>query len=98
MIIKSPIEIIYHVCALIRYWAGLYSEPDRKQLEDGLNTMLQIANKILKRQKKGDDNSGDQVSCRMVILMDKTTLQREGWEMNSGESGVLQVVTVFSLF
>jgi len=58
VIIKSPIEIIYYVCALIRYWAGLYSEPDRKQLEDGLNTMLQIANKLLKRQKRSDGNSG----------------------------------------
>jgi hypothetical protein len=40
----------------MKYWAGLYSEADKKQLE-GVNTMLQIANQILKRQKKDDGNA-----------------------------------------
>ena len=57
VIIKNPIEIIYHVCALMKYWAVLYSEADKKQLEDGVNTMLQIANRILKRQKKDADKT-----------------------------------------
>jgi len=32
VIIKSPLDIIYHVCALMTYWARLYVEPDREQL------------------------------------------------------------------
>ena len=36
----------------MKYRAVLYSESDNKQLEEGLNTMLQIAKKIMKRQKK----------------------------------------------
>ena len=35
------------------YWAGLYGEMDREQLVEGINTMLKIAEKILKR-KRGD--------------------------------------------
>jgi hypothetical protein len=41
----------------MKYWAGLYSEADKKQLEDGVNTMLQIANQILKRQKRDADKT-----------------------------------------
>lgn len=50
---KNPLDIIYHACALMTYWAGLYGEPDREQLVEGINTMLKIAEKILKR-KRGD--------------------------------------------
>jgi hypothetical protein len=57
IIIKDPIQIIYHICALMKYWAGLYCEADKEQLEDGVNTMLQIANQILKRQKKDAEMS-----------------------------------------
>jgi hypothetical protein len=39
--------------ALMTYWAGLYGEMDREQLVEGINTMLKIAKKILKR-KRGD--------------------------------------------
>jgi hypothetical protein len=41
----------------MKYWAGLFSEADKEQLEEGLNTMLKIANKILKRQKKDMDTA-----------------------------------------
>jgi len=54
VIIKSPRDIIYHGCALMKYWAGLFSKADKEQLEEGLNTMLEIADKILKRQKDMD--------------------------------------------
>ena len=57
IIIKDPIQIIYHICALMKYWAGLYCEADKEQLEDRVNTMLQIANQILKRQKKDAETS-----------------------------------------
>lgn len=53
VVIKSPLDIIYHACALMTYWAGLYGEMDREQLVEGINTMLKIAEKILKR-KRGD--------------------------------------------
>lgn len=46
-IINSPLDII-NVCA--------YAEPDRDQLLEGVNTMLRVAEKILKRQK--DDMEG----------------------------------------
>ena len=36
----------------MKYWAGLYAEPDREQLIVGINTMLRVATRILKRQKE----------------------------------------------
>jgi hypothetical protein len=28
------------MCALMKYWTGLYVEPDMEQLLEGINTML----------------------------------------------------------
>ena len=57
VIIKNHLDIVYHACALMKYWAGIFAEADKEQLEEGLNTMLEIANKILKRQKKDMDTA-----------------------------------------
>ena len=46
-LITSPLEIICHVCALMIYWAGLYSEMDQEQLVEGANLMLKVAKEIL---------------------------------------------------
>ena len=35
----------------MKYWTELYDEPDKEQLIEGINTMLRVAKKILKRQK-----------------------------------------------
>ena len=42
----------------MKYWAGLYAEPDREQLIEGVNTMLRVANRILKRQKEDQEAAG----------------------------------------
>jgi hypothetical protein len=39
-IIKNPLEIICHAGALMKFWAGLYAEGDKKALEEGANLML----------------------------------------------------------
>ena len=39
------------MCALMKYWTELYDEPDKEQLIEGINAMLRVAKKILKRQK-----------------------------------------------
>jgi len=48
--IKNPLEIICHACALMIYWSGLYAELDRDQLVEGANTMLRVAKEILAAQ------------------------------------------------
>lgn len=50
-IISNPLEVICHMCALMKYWTGLYVEPDKEQLLEGINTMLQVAERILKRKE-----------------------------------------------
>jgi hypothetical protein len=47
---KSPLEIIYHACALMVYWSGLYAELDKDQLMEDANTMLRVAKEILAAQ------------------------------------------------
>jgi len=55
----------------MNYWAGLYAEPDKEQIIEGINTMLKVMKGILKRQKEeaeapkqlqdggtGSDNAG----------------------------------------
>ena len=58
IIIKSPLDIICHMCALMKYWAGLFAEPDREQLIEGINTMLRLANRILKCQREDQEDAG----------------------------------------
>lgn len=51
-IIRNPLEIICHACALMNYWAGLFAENDKEQLEEGVATMLRIAKELLATQQK----------------------------------------------
>lgn len=46
-VIKNPLEIFYHIYALMMYWACLYEGWDWEQLEKGANVLLQMAKKIL---------------------------------------------------
>jgi hypothetical protein len=50
-IIRNPMEIIFHVGALMNFWAGLYPELDREALEEGVNMMLKVAIDILAAKK-----------------------------------------------
>lgn len=50
-LIKSPLEVICHAGTLIKFWAGLYAEADKKALEDGANLMLKLAMDILVNKK-----------------------------------------------
>lgn len=40
------------VCALMKYWEGLYVEADKEQLVDGISVMLEVAKRVLKQQKE----------------------------------------------
>ena len=64
--IRHPVSIVCYACALMSYWAGLFEGEDRKALEDGVDTMLQIAlrpvdkmvpgnNQLLLQQEEDDD-------------------------------------------
>jgi len=46
-LIKNPLEIICHACALMSYCSGLYAELDQEQLVEGANTMLRVAKEVL---------------------------------------------------
>jgi hypothetical protein len=58
VVIKSPLNIFCHICALMKYWAGLYAESNKEQLVEGINTMLRVAKGVLKRQREEAEASG----------------------------------------
>lgn len=43
-----------HACVLMNYWAGLYASDDKKAIEDGVETMLKIAVKLLAKKSRTD--------------------------------------------
>ena len=45
-LIKNPIEILCHACALMRFWADLYADGAKEALIEGVNTMLKIDVKL----------------------------------------------------
>lgn len=49
-LIKNPLEIICHTCALLKYWARLFSEMDQEQLDEGADLMLKVAKEVLAAQ------------------------------------------------
>ena len=60
--IHDPASIVCYACVLMSYWAGLYPDVDKEALEAGINTMLQIAMKLVKKKKTSnvqllEDNS-----------------------------------------
>ena len=56
-IIKNPISVVCYACALMCSWAGLYSAEDEEMLLAGVNTMMQIARKLL--NKRSEQSVGD---------------------------------------
>jgi len=49
-VVKNPLEIICHACALMIYWSGLFAELERDQLIEGANTTLRVAKEVFAAQ------------------------------------------------
>jgi hypothetical protein len=49
-LIKHPAEIILHACAFMSYWAGLFTPELQVDVAAGVDTMLAIAQKLLKKK------------------------------------------------
>jgi hypothetical protein len=45
--IRNPAEILIHACALMTYWAGLYSSEIQQKLIDGVKVLLSCAHRVL---------------------------------------------------
>jgi len=60
-IIKNPLEIICHVGALMKFWAGLYAEVDKEAMEEGANLMLKLALDILAAKKPKLETKGNEI-------------------------------------
>jgi len=69
-LIKSPLEIVCHACALMIYWSGLYAELDQDQLVEGANTMLRVAKEILVAQTTRQVNQ--------LLLQDGESSEHDG--------------------
>lgn len=49
----TPIQIICHAGALMRYWIGLYAEVEKEMLINGVNKMLKVAADLLLPKNPG---------------------------------------------
>lgn len=56
--VNNPASIVCYACSLMGYWAGLFLENDKATLEAGVKAMLEIASKLVAREKK----------CRQLTL------------------------------
>lgn len=83
---KNPLEIFCHACALLNIWTGLFAENDKKQLEEGLSTMLQIAKDLLAVQPR--NNMGErwtwEINRKMVKIQSEDTAFSVGFWRRSG--------------
>jgi hypothetical protein len=50
-VVTNPITINCYACSLMSYWAGLFLEDDKEALIAGVNTMMEIAVKLLDKKK-----------------------------------------------
>jgi hypothetical protein len=50
--LHDPASIVCSACALMGYWEGLYPDVNKEALEAGINTMLQIATKLAKKDEE----------------------------------------------
>lgn len=70
--IKSPVEIICHAGAVMKFWAGLYAEMDMKEMEEGVNTMLKVAMDILATK----ESKVTLKNCRRIWMMASTRSEK----------------------
>jgi hypothetical protein len=64
--VKDHASIVCYACALMSYWAWLYTGDDKDALIAGVNSMIEIAMKLLGKeqktsgQKRTEGNGGNQ--------------------------------------
>jgi hypothetical protein len=58
-LIKSPVDIICHAGALMKFWTGLFAEMDRATLEEGIDTMVKIAVGLLTSKRSRPSQASD---------------------------------------
>jgi hypothetical protein len=62
-LIKSPVDIICHAGALMKFWTRLFAEMDRATLEEGIDTMVKIAVGLLtSKRSRPSQTSDDQMT------------------------------------
>ena len=49
-VIKSPSEIIIHICAFLTYWAGLYNQKTQGKILEGVQALLACAHMVMASQ------------------------------------------------
>jgi hypothetical protein len=47
--VRAPMEIIFAACSFMRYWAWLYLEDTQSMISAGVETMMRVAMKIMKK-------------------------------------------------
>lgn len=51
-LIKHPMEIMFHACSLMKFWAGLFKNELQDQIAEGVHLLLTMAHNILNTQQR----------------------------------------------
>lgn len=51
-LIKHPVEILFHACSLMKFWAGLFKIEVQEQIAEGVQLLLTMAHTILNSQQR----------------------------------------------
>jgi hypothetical protein len=67
-ILKSPVTIIFTVCSIFKYWAGLYQDEDKQAIHAGVDQPRKKAAELV----GGNDssNNGGPTCSFTVVLLD----------------------------
>jgi hypothetical protein len=49
--LNNPLEIVSHVCALMKFWAGLQKDVDKEALIKGVDTMFKIVVQLMSKKR-----------------------------------------------
>jgi hypothetical protein len=48
--LNNPLEIVSHVCALMKFWTSLQKDVDKEALIKGVDTMFKIVVQLLSKK------------------------------------------------
>jgi hypothetical protein len=64
--LRNPNKILLYACALLRYWAGMYSEDAQATINSGVDIMMKTTLKLL-----GKNSAGHRVKTLMGSRADE---------------------------
>jgi hypothetical protein len=66
-VVRSPMIMVFVMCAFLRYWAGLYNEVDKGKIVAGADQMMRKASELAS-QVAGVSRDGHALAVGRMLL------------------------------